>query len=334
MLSNEDKKFFKLTVTDIGKDNDIDIAARCPVCGDSTTNKRSKRLHLYTKGTVTNVNCFNGGCPCENKTVYSYLRDFFPELLGAYKKENFKNTMKTLAGESDSKDVFSGMSKPVDNWDSVIETVKPVTTQDLSPYMTPIDGTPAITYLNNRGIPYDKEFGLWYYGNQDLKIGEITYPIKNSVIIPLYFDNEMYGFYSRSIKDKMFCTYNNEMNIGFKVWNWFKVDKTKPVYIFEGIFDAISSGLTNIIALMGAKLPDDRLNELSHPVFCLDNDKTGFLNSIKYANLGKMVFVQPNELKEKDMNELKLNHNINIPELIKGNLYSGISAVVRIKSRL
>ena len=52
---------------------------------------------------------------------------------------------------------------------------------------------------------------------------------------------------------------------GYSIWvtkygTTFNIDNTKEVSTyFEGIFDAIASGLDNVIALMGAKLPEDRL---------------------------------------------------------------------------
>jgi phage pi2 protein 07 len=330
MLDRNDIKFFKLAVglSSIGKESDIDITARCPICGDSSKNKRIKRLHLYEKNGVTNLNCFNGDCACHNKTMYSFLKDFYPSLLEQYKRENFKNTMQKLAnGETD--DVFSSLKEAKKQKDVIV--------QDLSPYLKDInESDDAIIYLRNRGIPYyPNKRGKWYFGYQDLKIGETNYKITDSIVIPLYYENEMYGFYSRSIKDKTFCTYMHDANIGYKIWNWFNIDKNQPVYIFEGIFDAISSGLHNIIALMGAKIPDERLKELKNPVFCLDNDKTGLMNSLDYVKKGYSVYIQPDIYKEKDMNELMLkNHVLSIPDLIYNNTFKGISAEVRIKNKL
>lgn len=330
MLERLDIKYFKLAVglDNISKETDVDIAAKCPVCGDSRSGRKA-RLHLYNKGTVTNVNCFNGDCPVENKTVYSFLRDFYPALLNQYKKENFGNTVKNLA--NGNTDVFASLKKEEPKKES------PVLVQDFSPFLTNINEAPqALEYIKKRGFEYNEsKYGKWYYGHQDLKIGETLYQITNSLVIPLYYDGEMYGFYSRNIANKTFYTYMNDNNIGYKIWNWFNIDKNKPVYIFEGIFDAISSGLDNIIALMGAKLPDDRLKELKEPVFVLDNDKTGLLNSIKYVNMGYKVYVQPINFVEKDMNELMINHpEEKMYKLINSNIYSGISAEVRIKAKL
>lgn len=327
------KKFFLMAVAGqyIAKNTDLDIAVRCPICGDSHKKKNSARLHLYTKPDidVDFVHCFNGDCPCKNKTVYSFLRDFFPNLLSDFKRENYSNTIESISNG----DVFSNFKK-----ESKTDEVKTdIVTQDLSPFFKPIEESEvALEYLQNRCYNYNKEdFGKWYFGYQDLQIGETLYKTSNSIVIPLYYKKEMYGFYSRNINQKIFYTYMHDANVGYKIFNWFNINKDEEVYIFEGIFDAISSGLKNIIALMGATIPDERLKELKKPIFVLDNDKTGILNCIKYANNGYKVFIQPNNFKEKDINELKLNNNnLNIGDLIKNNLYTGISAEVRLKSKL
>lgn len=334
MLSTIDVRYFKLAVglDNIGKETSVDITARCPVCGDSRSNKRMKRLHLYIKNNVTNVNCFNGECASHNKTVYGFLLDFFPALLSQYKREKFTTTMEKLArGETD--DVFASFKKePALR----IANKQEVLVQDLSSFFRDINGAPdVISYLRNRGITYDEsKYGKWYFGFQDLKISDVLYKTTNTIVIPLYYEGTMYGFYSRNIYEKTFYTYMADANVGFKVWNWFNVDKNKPVYIFEGIFDAISSGLDNIIALMGAKLPSDRLSELKQPVFVLDNDKSGLVNSLIYCKIAP-VYIQPTKYIEKDMNNLMMSYpELNLAELITANLYSGIGAEVRIKSQL
>lgn len=331
MLDRLDVKYFKLAVglDSIGKESDVDIAARCPVCGDSRTNKRSKRLHLYIKNGVTNVNCFNGDCPAHNKTVYSFLRDFYPALLNQYKKENFGNTLSKLA-KGETEDVFGHLKQEEPEKESE------VLVHDLTPYLKDIAEVPeALEYLKGRGYEYNEsKFGKWYFGFQDLKIGEVMYRITNAIVIPLYYQGQMYGFYSRSIYDKTFFTYMHDSNIGYKIWNWFNIKKDQPVFIYEGIFDAIAGGLPNSIALMGAKMPQERIDELKHPVFVLDNDKTGLINSLDYSNKYR-VYIQPDKYVEKDMNDMMLKHpEINVSDIIQQNIFSGIAAQVRIKAKL
>lgn len=332
-LSPVDIRYFKQAVgAFISSETDSDISAKCPICGDSKKKHAKARLHLYEKNNMTFINCFNEGCAAQNKNVYSFLRDLFPELLPAYKKETFNDTISDIKesrnkdSEWSLKDLLSDLAKT-----EPVEEVCPVLTQDLSMYFDDISGTPGVNYLLNRNIIYDESFGKWYFGKQNLEISGTFYNLVSNVIVPLYYKDEMYGFYSRSIDKKDFVTYMNDVNVGYKVWNWFNVNKSEPVYIFEGIFDAISSGEKNIIALLGARLPDDRLKELNNPVFCLDNDRTGINNMIKYAKMGYTVYVQPNDLHEKDMNELVLSHgSVNI----KDNLYTGLSAITRLKAKL
>jgi len=317
MLSRIDIKYFKEIVGQnrIGKESDNDISARCPFCSDAKKSNPPYRLHLYQKGDVTNVNCFNAGCRAENKSVYAFIRDLAPEKLANYKREKFQTSVSSLKSLSTKPNIPKIHKRPEPNYIDLIQYFEPLRQEQ-------------IDYLNSRKIPI-KNF---YNGKYNLKIGDITYNIKDYLIIPLFNGEKIYGFYSRSITDKKFITYNS--TIGFKVWNWFNVDITKPVYIFEAIFDALSSGLPNVIANLGASLPDDRLKELKDPVFCLDNDKTGITNSIKYAKEGYKIYIQPNIYKEKDMNELKLNQNIDISEMIKNNIYSGVSAITRLKLKL
>lgn len=51
-LSSIDIRYFKIAVgqENIGKESLVDITARCPVCGDSSKKRNSKRLHMYSKG--------------------------------------------------------------------------------------------------------------------------------------------------------------------------------------------------------------------------------------------------------------------------------------------
>lgn len=334
MLDRTNVKFFKMALSDayIKHENDVDITVRCPICGDSQKNKRMARLHLYHKNGVDLVHCFNSGCLLSesNRTVYSFLRDCYPSFLGQYKRETFQNNISNLS--NGDIDVFSNIKKVEKKPDET-----KILYHDLTGLFKPITDSPSgIEYLNNRLCSYNEDhYGKWYFSEVDLKIGEKIYKTNNSIIIPLYHNEKMYGFYSRSINSKMFATYNPEQNMGYKVWNWFNVDKNRTVYVFEGIFDAISSGLDNVIALMGAKLPDERLKELKDPVFVLDNDKTGWRNTLNYVSNNHKVYIQPEKYPNKDMNDLKKNQpDLDIPKMIKDNIFQGIMGEIRIKEKM
>lgn len=63
--------------SDIKEMSDEDVACKCPICGDSRIGNK-KRLHLYKKGEVINVNCFNGDCPAKNMTPWNFFKSFAP----------------------------------------------------------------------------------------------------------------------------------------------------------------------------------------------------------------------------------------------------------------
>lgn len=355
MLDRIDIKYFKLAVQEhnIHSEATVDITARCPVCGDSHRGNKA-RLHLYTKNNLTFVNCFNGGCPVENKTVFTFLRDFFPELLPSYKKETFHLRMDNLKETFKPKDeqssfinflnepetnVFASLKKIKPEYNSKITSKANIKTLRINALLQEFENSPAEEYVKSRNVEYNpQKYGKFYYSPNNIELDETVLYIKNSVIIPLYFEDKIYGFYSRSIDKKDFYTFIwNEQ--GYKAWNYFNVKANEPVYIFEGIFDALSSGLENIVASLGAKISDDYIKELKDNgcdvIFVLDSDKTGLNNSLQYAKQGYKVYVPPKDLKAKDINALRGSmESSEIKELILSNLYSGIHGQIKIKQLL
>ena len=313
-----DVRYFKLAVGSVRSESPQDITTKCPICGDSKHSNKA-RLHLYQKGDVTLVNCFNGGCPCSNKTMYTFLRDFYPQLFANYKKERFKRALEPAKGLEDT----------VIDLGVKVSSVKPEHPGSLKPLFSPLNKE-CKEYLTSRGV---SSKGV-YTASANTTLNGKWYPIEGFIIIPLINGNEIYGFYTRSPKEKKFFTYIKETHVGFKAWNLFKVNPEKPVFIFEGIFDAMSaieSGLENSIALMGAKPSQEILKMLKHPVFCLDNDRTGILNSLEYCKKHHVVvwpFTEP-----KDANEMLLQ-KIDLRAIITQNIKSGISATVALRAKL
>ena len=327
-----DKKYFKLAVgSNLGKESNTDISAKCPVCGDSSS-KNTKRLHLYIKNGTTLVHCFNGDCTVHNN-MYNFLKIYYPDLLHSYKRERFNKTLSEMSEFSKETEQETN----IQNTPRKIE-ISPVKTTDISLYTQNNRFIPmtqdCLDFLEMRNIQTDSN---WFYSPKDLTIEGIFYKTKNSIVIPLYKNNEMYGFYSRNISEKIFATWIPECNSGYKIWNFFDIDKDIPTFIFEGIFDALSSGKKNIIALMGSTIPQDRLDEIKQPIFCLDNDRTGNIQAMKYLDIrpDAGIFIFPDEFYEKDLNEtLKRYTTQEISDIISENIYFGIRAKVKLKMRL
>jgi hypothetical protein len=199
----------------------------------------------------------------------------------------------------------------------------------------------VIDYLKSRG--FTKEIILEQYAKGFkvfLSPGMVELPdkedtktvnLENYIVIPLLENGEWYGFYSRNITTKTFHTFIPKENTGYKLWNWFNINKKDTVYIFEAIFNAMSTSLQSI-ACLGSDIDSERLTELSKPIFCFDNDETGRLKSKKYAKLGCPVLIYPDEVKEKDINDLLKNGwTVNqIDELIVNNIYTGMLALTKL----
>lgn len=315
-----DVRYFKLAVGSVRSETALDVSAKCPICGDSKHSNKA-RLHLYQKNGVTLVNCFNGGCPCSNRTMYTFLRDFYPQLFASYKKERFKKLL-----DPDRK----GLEGTVIDLGAKIEPkVVEAPKESLKWLFAPLSDQ-CRAYVEGRGIG---SRGI-YTAADNITLGGKWYPIKGYVIIPLIRGNEIYGFYTRSPTEKRFFTYIKESYTGFKAWNLFSIDPEKPVFIFEGIFDAMSAqkaGLKNSIALLGAKPSQEILAMLKHPVFCLDNDRTGILNALEYCKKYQVV-VWPFE-EPKDANEM-LQKKIDLCNIITSNLKTGIRATVALRAKL
>lgn len=75
---------------DIDEVSTNDIACKCPICGDSRWSKSKKRLHLYQKAEVINVNCFNGDCPAKNLAPWNFLKIYAPRTYLRYNEARRK----------------------------------------------------------------------------------------------------------------------------------------------------------------------------------------------------------------------------------------------------
>lgn len=318
-----DVRYFKLAVGEsrIKHETPTDITVRCPICGDSKKSRNKARMHLYMRNGKALVNCFNE-CSCNNKTVYKFLKDYYPNLLENYKQETFGNKIKEIKEIDFSGGVGFELTKEPEN--------KPKTLFDLSQYFEKSEK--VYDYIESRGLEWSPALGDVYLGKKITLNGKF-YNIDDFIVIPLYCGDKWYGFYSRSMKEHRFQTFI--IDEGLKLWNFYNIDKSKTVYVFEGIFDALSvynSGITNVVACMGATPPLSLLEGLD-VVFCLDNDRTGYLNSIKYLKRGFKVLCYPENIKEKDMNDI-LNSGVNVKDLILNNQVSGILGEIKIKKFL
>lgn len=317
---------------ELGHKSNRDYAAKCPVCGDSKKKKNLKRCHLFTKTVWDHdkIHCFNCGW---SGNMFSMLELISPSLYDSYKNERRSESLNDLQSLYTKKEDNEEDNLPdinVDFFDKV--RVKPCNLFDVpTQFKEIVYNDDYYNYLVGRKMTdeYIKLFmrceGMIDYNGQKVDLN-------GYIILPLWCGDKLYGFQARHLVNKQFYTFIPEENSGFKIWNWFNVDVEQPVYVFESYFDAMSSGLTNIIAQLGATLSEDRLDELDEPVFVLDNqriDPTANTESIKYIRRGYKVMVWPKKgIRYKDFNEILKNGGTTekISKFILSNIDDGITA--------
>lgn len=190
-------------------------------------------------------------------------------------------------------------------------------------------------YLNKRSIT--KEMCDFVGLNIFAFKGSTTYKgreynLDKSIVVPLKVNNQLIGVWVRSIFEKRFYIWmiNNHQ----KFWIPDKLDRSKPAYVCESIFDAVSlAKLTNnpnVTATLGVSIARDMMDNLNDVnILALDNDRAGLINMEKYLKIWSRWGVISYKSDLKDFNEILINKQ----PLVYENLY-GIRAKVYLRSQL
>jgi hypothetical protein len=213
--------------------------------------------------------------------------------------------------------------------------VKPIPKElfDLPESLIPLTKE-ALEYLERRRVePED----TWMFSNSVINIGEVVLHLKNHIIIPFLYMNRLYGFQAVSIDKKQYFIYLPKENYGFKLWNFYNVPIDSQVFFFESVFDAKSSGLENIISILGISI-DNKIKELfKDRVFVFDNqrcDARSYEETEKLLKEGEKVLVWPKESEQyKDLNDLvKAGASRDkVATFIRKNIYSGMEGLLKLK---
>lgn len=329
-----DVKYFKLAVGTVRKETPSDISLDCPLCNDTKS-----RLHMYQKSDMDMplVRCFNAGCELEeHQGLVKFLNITAPHLTESYKKERFHKNISDLSNAPNRtlNDIILGVNRKL-KVEPIIEektTPKNISINKLPKLFTDMlllakDVPEAVKYIESRNLRVHDD---WLFSKEKfIKIFDKSYFVENFIFIPLWQNNKLKGFYTRCINEKRFSTII--FPGGEKYWISENFDVSTTCWIFEGILDALSSGLENTVAMLSADLPSDFLEELADPIFCLDNDETGIKKALKYNSLGHKTFIWPSDTLQKDMNSMlgvqTINDNKN---LIENNIFNGLNAKVKL----
>ena len=286
---------------------------RCPICGDSQTNKNKARGYLYQIKNNTNYKCHNCGV---NVSFNNFLKQIDTQIHKQYIFEKFKegNTGKNFTTQAPILKFEAPKFKP--KLDLPKASENPV----------------AKAYLENRKLNPDN----YYYTEKFKEWTNSLRPTFDNVskdepriIIPLFYQNILVGFQGRALGPSK-VKYITIMLIDDapKIYGLDKVQKNKSVYITEGPFD--STFISNSIALCGADGDVDKWG-VSNPVWIYDNEPRNreILSRIfRVIEMGQKVVIWPSTIKEKDINDMVLS-GLDVQSVIESNTYSGLEAKLK-----
>jgi predicted RNA-binding Zn-ribbon protein involved in translation (DUF1610 family) len=286
---------------------------RCPICGDSQTNKNKARGYLYQIKNNTNYKCHNCGI---NVSFNNFLKQIDTQIHKQYIFEKFKegNTGKNFTTQTPVLKFEAPKFRP--KLDLPKASENPV----------------AKAYLENRKLNSDN----YYYTEKFKEWTNSLRPTFDNVskdepriIIPLFYQNILVGFQGRALGPSK-VKYITIMltDDAPKIYGLDKVQKNKSVYITEGPFD--STFISNSIALCGSDGDVDKWG-ICDPVWVYDNEPRNreILSRIsRVIEMGHKVIIWPSTIKEKDINDMVLS-GLDVQSVIESNTYSGLEAKLK-----
>lgn len=290
--------------------------ARCPFCLDSKKNLSKKRFYVtYKNESSILYHCFNCNVSGNFLQLYAFIE-------GIDEREAYKrirgNSLDSLKKSFDSK------TQVEDKVDNALEDVSWILEDCVK------DGSESL--VSKELLKKLDEFRI------ERRI--FSYPLfvayqgkyKNRIVIPVYQDGIMVYFQARAIGSLMPKYLNPRVPKESIIFNSHIWDKSKPVVICEGLFDAISIGNQGTCCF-GSSISKDFLSNVPNAIIALDNDETGKKEMLKLTKMHphlKFCIFGDSEHDCKDMNDL-LKKGIEPYSYVLEHSYDSLKAQVLLK---
>jgi len=297
---------------------------RCPLCGDSSTNKTKARGYIFRKSNSYFYKCHNCHVCI---SFYNFLDKVDPELLKEYQLERYKENDTSRHIKAPTLEEF--------------KAPRPVFKKAFS--IPSIDSLPedhyAKTYVNSRKIPGD--FHKTLYFAEDFKRFVDEMQIQKDglqendprLVIPFYDkDKNLIAFQGRALGTSKlrYITVKVEDDNN-KVFGIDRIDEEKKIYVVEGPIDSLF--IENCVATADANLPSiTRLYDKSKVVLIFDNEprnKDIVKKMEESIEEHYQIVIWPEMMEEyKDINEMILDGftTEEIQDIIDNNTFVNLRA--------
>ena len=310
----------------------------CPLCGDSEKKKTKARGYFYEKSNKFLYKCHNCGA---GMGLYNFLKKVSPSLCKEYSVESYaergtkqRPKEKEMFGIKSTKPKFKKKDKLLDELTCLTDLS--------SDHM-------AVRFANMRKIP--KQFWkLLYYTDDFTSFGNKLDPEntlfgkEERLVIPFFNSHgNVVGSQGRVLtmagevkarETLRYITIKAKKSIDSLWYGLWRIDPKKRVYVVEGPIDSFF--LENAIAMVGASSINNVPSVLqnSEITWILDNEKHNkqiVEYNKKLIDMGRDVFIWPDNIQEKDLNDLAFSISVKkIKKMIDENTFNGLEATIRL----
>ena len=330
-----DKKFINLISPMLKKFSwkKADLATcRCPICGDSKTNKNKTRGFFYTKNNDMFYRCHNCNA---STTLYKFIETVSPAICKEYSLERWKN------GETGK----SNYKKPEFKFEPTVFNIKSNVLDTLLKVSDLEDLHPCKVFVEKRKIPNDVQSLLYYaedFGKFANLLDSETDLIKEARLVIPILDTKgrVVAAQGRALTNSKntirYITIKADKSIERLWYGFCRITKDDNVTVVEGPIDSLF--LDNCVAMVGlndgSQIPQYLENKKL--IFAVDNEPRNHEVIIQIQKLidnERTVCIWPNNIKEKDINEMILSGitKQDIHQIIKNNSFSGMEAKLKLQ---
>lgn len=310
---------------------------RCPICGDSHTNKSKARGYIYEKKGGLYFRCHNCGA---SMSFGNFIKHVDPSLYNQYALEKYKEggTGHGKVSEKTPENLFDfGAPKFSKKLSEKSKLAGLCRIDNLSTEHK------AVRYLSQRKIPESKYNRLFYAQNFKEWVTTLSDRYSNlpdkeeRIVIPYWNEEgELFAAQGRSLDPNNSMRYitvrfdeETAKIYGLDVW-----DKSKETIVVEGPLDSMF--LDNALAMGGADVPYEMFNK-DTTIFVYDNEprnKEIIQRMEKTIDAGFRVCFFPDIVEQKDINDMVLAGatSTQLMTIITKNTYGGLSAKAKIVS--